>query len=167
MNGKPANVETDKELEKQKRRDREAAIETRSAAFRAGAIWMPLGPLLCVILLWALEESLISAQALLPDLAENLTEPFMPLALFAGVGACYGAFVSWRVTSSSGAVGMPVLMVVLICMFATLAAGAIASLFLFEADVPMFAWLSIGTTAVFGLGAAWLTNYSLSSASAG
>ncbi len=167
MNGKSTIAETDKELEKQERRDREATIETRGAAMRAGVIWMPLGPLLCVILLWALEESLISAQALLPDLGENLTEPFMPLALFAGAGACYGAFVSWRVTSSSGAVGMPVFMVASVCMFATFGAGAIASVFLFEKGVPMFAWLSIGAKTIVGLGAAWLTNYSLSSSSVG
>ena len=161
------NAGSDKELEKQKRRAREAAIETRSAAFRAGAIWIPVGPVLCLIMLWALKESLVSAQALLSDLGENLTEPFMPVALFAGVGACYGPFVAWRVTSSSGAVGLPVFMVASVCMFATFGAGGIASVFIFEGGVPMFVWLTLGITTLVGLGAAWLTNYSLSGSSAG
>jgi hypothetical protein len=160
-------AESDQELEKQKRRAREAAIETRSAAFRAGAIWIPVGPILCVILLVVLKKALISAQELATEQAGFPTEPFMPLALFAALGACYGAFVAWRVTNSSGAVGMPVLMIAAVCMFATFGAGAIASFFIFDGGVPMFAWLSVGITAAVGLGIAWLTNYALSGSATG
>lgn len=161
MTNLPANAETDEASAREQRRAREAASETRAAAIRAGAIWIPVGPILCVVLLAALKKPLISAQELATEQAGFPTEPMMPLALFAAVGACYGAFVAWRVTNSSGAVGRPVLMIVAIGLLATLVGGAIGALFIFEAGIPGFAWLAILAMTVVGLFTAWLVNHAL------
>lgn len=143
------------------RRAREAATETRGAALRAGVIWIPLGPVLCIVLLRVLRGALISAQELATEQAGFPTEPMMPLALFAAAGACYGAFVAWRVTNSSGAVGGPVLMVVAICMAATLIGGAIGAAVVFGGGAPGFAWLAILAMTLVGLFTAWLVNHAL------
>lgn len=122
---------------------------------------MPVGPILCVVLLVVLKKALLSAQELATEQAGFATEPMMPLALFAALGACYGAFVAWRVTNSSGAVGGPVLMVTAVCMLATFVGGAIGALFIFDGGIPGFGWFAILATTLFGLGTAWLVNQAL------
>lgn len=161
MTNLPANTETETAEQRDRRRAREAASETRGAAIRAGAIWIPVGPILCIVMLRVLREALISAQQLATEQAGFPTEPMMPIALFAAFGACYGAFVAWRVTNSSGAVGGPVLMMAGICLLATFAGGAIGAVFVFEKGIPGFAWLGILATTVVGLFTAWLVNHAL------
>ncbi|MCB9851961.1 MAG: hypothetical protein H6819_02605 [Phycisphaerales bacterium] len=161
MTNTPVNNKSVETAERDLRRAKEAASETRTAAFRAAAIWMPFGPVLCIVLLAVLKKAIISAQELATEQAGFATEPFMPFALMAALGACYGAFVAWRVTNSSGAVGGPVLLVTAACMLMTFVGGAIGAIFVFEGGVPGFAWLAILTTTLFGLLTAWLVNKAL------
>ncbi|HPF40868.1 MAG TPA: hypothetical protein P5081_07205 [Phycisphaerae bacterium] len=157
MSNLPINKETEDAAARDQRRAREAAIETRGAAFRAAAMWIPVGPVLCIVLLAVLKKALLSAQELATEQAGFPTEPLMPLTLFAAYGACFGAFVAWRIISSSGAVGGPVLLVTSLCMLLTFVISAIGAAVIFG-GMPLFAWLAIGATVFFGLLAAWLVN---------
>jgi len=138
---------------RRQRREREAVLETRGAALRAGAVWAPLGPVLCIATLWLLKESLISANEMVRDKSEYVTEPFMPVVLLAGVGTCYAAFATWRITQSSGAVGGPAILAGIACVLVTLIVCSIAAFVIFSEGVPGLAWIALLVMSALGVGA--------------
>ena len=140
-------------------REREALRETYQAALRASMLWMPLGPIICIAVLWGLKNALITADEFIKEKAEFATEPFMPVLLFVAAGTVFAAFLTWRITQSSGAVGKPVNRVAAGCILLTCACCVLASFAIFSGSVPGVVYVSVGLMALTGIIAVYAVGY--------
>jgi len=158
MAPEPTTQPKESEAARDQRRAREATQETYQATTRAALAWIWLGPVVCIAALWALKDALITADEFIKEKAEFATEPFMPVFLLVAVGVVCAAFLTWRVTQSSGAVGKPVYIVAGGGVLLTALACVVAGLAIFNSGLPGVVLLSIvlkacaGILAVFAVG---------------
>lgn len=131
---------------------RAAIREGAGVAIRSACAWLPIGSAVLLAGLYAAANSFVSAEEILADGGDYWQEAFMPVVLFAIFGGCFGSFLGWRMTTTSGMIGQPTMLIGAGAALILVLIGLIGAIFIFEEGIPILVWISLGATCLFALG---------------
>ena len=139
----PPQEPTPEDERKAIERERVILREAGTITARTALLWSALGIAVLIAVIQAMRASLVSADELFRGGGFQWDHALMPSVLFGLFGGAFGAWLGWRMTSSSGLTGVLAWRIgaAAIALFAL--SGGITSLFVFSGTVPVSLWLSL------------------------
>lgn len=132
--------------------EREILREAGTITARTALLWSAVGIAVLIVLIQAMRASLVSADELFHGGGLHWDYALMPSVLFGLFGAGFGAFLGWRMTSSSGLTGVLAWWIGAAAIALFVFAGGGAARFIFSGTAPVALWVSLFAMTLAALG---------------